>query len=38
MILVQLHGLAEVQDGQNREDEGLDRPDEQVERFPDRVG
>ena len=38
MILLHLHGLAEIQDGQNREDEGLDRPDEQVERFPDRVG
>src|ERR1700739_1442124 len=38
MILVHLHSLAEVQDGQNREDEGLDRPHEQVERFPDRVG
>src|SRR5262249_17841722 len=37
VMLVQLHGLAEVQDGQDREDEGLDRADEQVERLPDGV-
>src|SRR6202012_4066968 len=38
MVVFDLHGLAEIQDGQDREDEGLDRADEQVERFPDRVG
>lgn len=38
MVILDLHGLTEVQDGQDREDEGLDRPDEQVEGLPDRVG
>src|SRR6202020_385387 len=38
MVILELHGLAEVQDGQNRENERLDCADEQVERLPDRVG
>src|ERR1700757_2741799 len=38
MILLQLHGLAEVQDGQDGEYEGLNSSDEQIERFPNRVG
>src|ERR1700677_1788850 len=38
MMVLHLHRLAEVQDGQDREDERLDRADEQIERFPDRVG
>src|SRR4051812_12311553 len=37
MVLFELHGLAEVQDRQQRENECLDRADEQVERFPDRI-
>ena len=38
VFVVQFHGLTEVQDRQQREDEGLDQADEEVERLPDGVG
>src|ERR1700755_1259319 len=38
VVLVQFHRLAEVQNRQQREDERLNRADEQIEALPDRVG
>src|SRR6478735_4985730 len=38
MVLIKFHGLAEIQDRQQSEDEGLDGADEKVEALPDRVG
>src|SRR6201999_641351 len=38
VVVVEFHRLAEVQDGQQREDERLDGADEKVEALPDRVG
>src|SRR6185312_9583139 len=37
VMLIEFHGLTEVQNRQQREDERLDRADEQVEALPDRV-
>src|SRR5690625_4463196 len=36
-VVFHLHRLREVQDGQQREDERLEQPDEQVECLPNRV-
>src|ERR1700753_1879861 len=38
VMILDLHGLTEVQDGQDREDERLDGADEHGGGFPDRVG
>src|SRR6202042_2580210 len=38
VFVFELHRLAEVQDRQQREDECLNRTDEQVEGLPDRIG
>src|SRR4051812_10893758 len=37
-FMIQFHRLAEVQDRQQREDEGLDQTDEEIERLPDGIG